>query len=107
MKTDFEEVLLGDKRSKSDIKRFNQRFYIMIGVTSLGLYLANRIWPFKDKLAWYTCIIGGFLISVGILIYIYIYKSFLRSRHKILYLILIISIILFKLLPYILGWKKF
>jgi predicted membrane channel-forming protein YqfA (hemolysin III family) len=107
MKTDFEEVLLGEKRSKSDIKKFNRRFYIMVVVASLGLFLVNQIWHFKDDMSWYAYIIGGFLITAGILLYIYIYKSFLRSRHKIWYAIFIFSMVLFKLLPYILGWKKF
>jgi hypothetical protein len=105
----FEELLFDGKPTKSDIKKVNRRYFIMVVVISLGMYLLDKIWPFKEGgLIWYDCILGGFLITTGLWgIYVFIYKGFLRSRHKFLFIFGFIAFVLFKLLPYILGWKKF
>jgi uncharacterized membrane protein len=103
----IDEILLGEKRSENDIKKFNRRYYIMIGVVSLALYLSNEIWHFNNEMTWWHSVIGGFLITTGFYGYLLLYKKFLLSKHKFLFIIGFVLIALFKLLPYILGWKKF
>lgn len=90
------------------IKKTKLIFYVIMSlVLSLVVFLINKIWNIDDDMTWYNYVFAGPAFLVMISLYIYLYKEFLRSRHKALYLILFISFVLFKLLPYILGWKKF
>jgi hypothetical protein len=112
MKSDFDELLYGGEPTKSQRKKTNRIYYIMTVLIALALYITNKIWPFNDELPWWGQIcadlFGGFAITGGLMaFYVYVYKGFLRSRHKILFLLGFIAYALFKLLPYILGWKKF
>jgi hypothetical protein len=108
IKTEFFELLFDGKPTKSQIRKAMGKYYIMIVVFSFVMYIENKIWHYNDKIPWLGYIIGGYVITTGLwILYVYVYKALLRSRHKILYLIFIIAFVLFKLLPYILGWQKF
>jgi hypothetical protein len=101
------ELIYGGEPTKSQIRKTMGIYYAMIVVFSLALYIANEIWHFNNEMTWWLSIIGGFIITTGFYGYLFLYKRFLLSNHKILFIIVFISIVLFKLLPYILGWKKF
>jgi hypothetical protein len=107
MDGDFDEVILGKNYSENDVKKTKRRYYVMIGIFSLALYLANGIWHFSKELTWWGSIIVGVVMSTSLCFFYYIYRKFLLSKHKLIYAISIILVTLFKLLPYILGWKKF
>jgi hypothetical protein len=107
MDGDFDEVILGKNYSENDVKKTKRRYYVMIAIFSLALYFGNMIWHFSNKLTWWVAIIGGCALSTSLFGFYYIYRKFLLSKHKLIYAVTFILFALFKLLHYILCWKKF
>lgn len=79
---------------------------LLIGwlICSLILFAANVKWNFNPNMTWYLALIGGAIITAGILLQISIIIDFKNAKNKLLYLVLFIGFVIMQLIIHS-HWK--
>jgi hypothetical protein len=74
------ELIYGGEPTKSKMRKTMGIYYSMVVVCSFALHIANKMWHFNNKIPWWGLIIVGYFVATGLfLLYVYVYKGFLRS----------------------------
>lgn len=78
------------------------KFIILWLILTVIVFVVNKIWPFNNSMEWWRYFVISFVFGIVFILLFNLYKSifedFLETKHKIIFIVVALSIIIIKII---------